>query len=476
MDLSRLIQRGTLEWEIPQQGLMRVPGLIYASQALLQAMDDKVLEQTSQVACLPGIVRAAYAMPDAQGGYGFPVGGVAAFDADAGGVVSAGGVGFDISSGVRCLLTGLRRDDVMAAQKPLAAALFEHIPMGVGSIGAIRLSATQTDAMLTGGAQWAVAHGWGAPADLDRTEEHGQMLQATPAQVSEHAKRRQRDEMGTLGSGNHYLEVLEVAEVFDHDAAAVYGLRQGDAVVMIHCGSRGLGHQIGTEFLRRMVEAAPGYGLTLTDRELGCAPIKSELGQAYLGSMNAAINCALANRQILTHLVRKVFARLLPRAALPLLYDASYNNCKLEEHTVDGRLRPLYVHRKGAARAFGPGHAALPESLRAAGQPVLVSGAMGKASYVMAGTAASESLAFSSACHSVGRTPSQRSARQPWQVSRAITERVDHDLLIRGSLPLCRTDPAPVLQGDADAAVDASDAAGLARKVARLQPMICIKG
>ena len=239
--------------------------------------------------------------------------------------------------------------------------LFKHIPAGLGSTGAIRLNSREMHDMLTGGAKWAVERGWGWADDLERIEERGQMLHAKPGAVSEQAKQRQRDEMGTLGSGNHYLEVQEVTELFDASAAQTFGLALGDVVVMIHCGSRGLGHQIGTDYLSRMVEEAPRHGLTLPDRELACAPIRSDLGQEYLGAMRAAINCALANRQIITHLVREVFRELLPQAKLALLYDVSHNTCKVETHVVDGRARELYVHRKGATRAFGPGHPDLPQ-------------------------------------------------------------------------------------------------------------------
>jgi len=306
MDLKLLTRRGPCAWEIAQQDAMRVPAVIYASEALMREMDDKVREQIVNVAALPGIVGAAYAMPDAHWGYGFPIGGVAAFDAEAGGVVSAGGVGFDISCGVRCLHTGLVRADITPVQQALADALFAHIPAGLGSTGGIRLNSEQMHDMLTGGARWAVKRGWGTDADLERIEEHGQMLHAKPGCVSEQAKRRQREEMGTLGSGNHYLEVQEVTALFDAAIAAAYGLKLGDIVVMIHCGSRGLGHQIGSDFLLRMAGEAPSHGISLPDRELACAPIRSDLGQEYLGAMRAAINCALANRQILTHLVREV--------------------------------------------------------------------------------------------------------------------------------------------------------------------------
>ena len=455
---------------------MRVPALIYASESLIRDMDHKVYEQAVNVATLPGIVKASYAMPDAHWGYGFPIGGVAAFDPDEGGVVSAGGVGFDISCGVRCLHTGLARADILAVQKDLADMLYSRIPAGVGSTGTIHLGAAEMEAMLAGGARWAVERGWGLPEDLERIEEHGQMLHAKPGSVSQHAKNRQRDEMGTLGSGNHYLEVQEVTAIYDAPAARVFGLEQGDVVVMIHCGSRGLGHQIGTEFLKKMAIAAASYGIQLPDRELACAPINSDVGQEYLGAMRAAINCALANRQILTHLVRKVFADVLPQARLPLLYDVSHNTCKVEEHDVDGALRKLYVHRKGATRAFGPGHPDVPEPLRAVGQPVLIGGSMGTGSYVLAGTKESEARSFSSACHGAGRAMSRHQAFRTWHGRQVIDELATRGILIRSPSSRGVAEEAPGAYKDVSAVVDVADAAGLARKVARVEPLICVKG
>jgi tRNA-splicing ligase RtcB len=472
MDTSLLRRRSDNEWEIPVHGAMRVPAVIYASEALVRDMDHKVYEQAVNVATLPGIVDASYAMPDAHWGYGFPIGGVAAFDADKGGVVSAGGVGFDISCGVRCLHTGLTRDDIMAVQRPLADALYHRIPAGLGSTGAIRLSEDETDSMLSGGAKWAVGRGWGTYEDLERTEEHGQMLHAKPGYVSERAKHRQRDEMGTLGSGNHYLEVQQATEVFNPEIAAMFGLHQGDIVVMIHCGSRGLGHQIGTDYLKRMAIAAAGYGIALPDRELACAPINSEVGEEYLGAMRAAINCALANRQILTHLVRGVFADLLPQARLPMLYDVSHNTCKVEVHAG----RSLYVHRKGATRAFGPGHPELPRALREAGQPVLIGGSMGTGSYVLAGTKESEARAFSSACHGAGRAMSRHQALRTWKGRAVVDELAARGIIIKSPSMRGVAEEAPDAYKDVAAVVDAADAAGLARKVARLEPLICIKG
>ena len=393
MDLGLLKQRSPFEWHISPHGKMQVPGVIYATEALIRDMDEKVYEQVTNVATLPGIVRASYAMPDAHWGYGFPIGGVAAFDPDLGGVVSAGGVGFDISCGVRALRTGLTVEDLQPVKEQLAEALFHRIPAGVGSTGKVHLDRHEMEAMLAGGAQWAVGKGYGTHEDLEFIEEQGCMDGAKPDCVSDFAKKRQQDEMGTLGSGNHYLEVQQVVQVFDTEVAGIFGVREGDLVVSIHCGSRGLGHQIGTEFLKRMAVSAARYHIDLPDRELASAPINSEVGQAYRGAMRAAINGALANRQIVMHLVRQTFADLLPEATLTLLYDVSHNTCKVEEHVLDGTPTRLFVHRKGATRAFGPGHPDVPKSLRAVGQPVLIGGTMGTASYVLVGTKESMALA-----------------------------------------------------------------------------------
>jgi tRNA-splicing ligase RtcB len=415
-------------------------------------------------------------MPDAHWGYGFPIGGVAAFDPAEGGVVSAGGVGFDISCGVRTLYTGLERWDLMPLQKELADGLYYRIPAGLGSTGHIRLSERELDCMLEGGARWALEQGYGEPEDLERIEEHGRMEGADPTQVSEKAKRRQRDEMGTLGSGNHYLEVQVVTRIYDAEIARIYGLAEDDVLVSIHCGSRGLGHQIGTEFLKRMLLAAGQYGIQLPDRELACAPIESPVGHSYLGAMRAGINCALANRQILTHLTRKAFADILPEAQIRLLYDVSHNTCKVEEHEIDGRKRRLFIHRKGATRALGPGHPDVPEALRSAGQPVLIGGTMGTASYILAGTRESEQQAFSSACHGAGRAMSRHAAKRRWQGRAVVDDLARRGILIRSPSLRGVAEEAPGAYKDVSAVVDAAHAAGLAGKVARLEPLICIKG
>jgi len=475
MEIARLIQRGECEWELPRQQTMRVPGILYADEALVRALDDKVAVQLANVATLPGIVRAAYAMPDAHWGYGFPIGGVAAFDPDDG-VISAGGVGFDISCGVRTLTTGLKTAAIAPLKTALAQALFDAIPAGVGSTGALSLDAPSMDAMLEGGARWAVGQGFGIAADLERTEEFGRMAGADPSYVSTAAKRRQQEQMGTLGSGNHYLEVQHVAAVYDADAAHAFGVAAGDVVVSLHCGSRGLGHQIGTEFLREMALSAAGEGIVLPDRELACAPLRSKLGTRYLGAMRAAINCALANRQILTHLAREVFRRILPHARLDVLYDVSHNTCKEEEHDVDGARRRLFVHRKGATRAWGPGHRELPPAFAPVGQPVLIGGTMGTASHILAGTREGMARAFGSACHGAGRNMSRSEATRRYQGRRVVDELAGRGVLIRSPSLRGVAEEAPGAYKDVDAVVDAAARAGLARKIARLEPIICIKG
>ena len=476
MDPSQLVQKSETEWWIPQTGRMRVPGIIYATEPLVREMDDKVAEQVGNVAMLPGIQRASYAMPDAHWGYGFPIGGVAAFDPEDDGVISAGGVGFDISCGVRTLRAGVTAADLEPIKPAIAHELSRAIPAGMGRRGHVHLDADEMDAMLAGGARWAVERGYGSVDDLQWIEERGCMSDADPKAVSERARRRQADEMGTLGSGNHYLEVQRVSEIYDAATAVAFGLAVDEVVVSIHCGSRGLGHQIGTEFLSSMAAAAPGLGIQLPDRELACAPIESGLGRLYLGAMRAAVNCALANRQILTHLVRKSFARLLPGAALTLLFDVSHNTCKVERHQVNGASKMLFVHRKGATRAFGPGHPDLPQAYRHIGQPVLIGGTMGTASYVLVGTDRGEARSFGSSCHGAGRAMSRHAALRRWQGRQVVDELARRGILVRSPSSRGVAEEAPGAYKDVTAVVDAADAAGLSRKVARLEPLVCIKG
>jgi len=476
MDTKNLQQLDEYTWRLDAHGAMRVPVIFYADEALIQDMDDKVYEQACNVAMLPGIVDACYCMPDAHWGYGFPIGGVAAFDADDDGIVSAGGVGFDISCGVRTLLTGLTRQQIEAVKMKLADSLYRNIPAGVGSTGQIYLDNRKMKAMLSGGAQWALDNGWGRAEDLERIEEHGCMRGADPSAVSSQAKKRQIREMGTLGSGNHYLEVQHVTDIYNEKIAGEFGIRGGDVVISIHCGSRGLGHQIGTEYLREMVTSAPDFGITLPDRELACAPINSALGKRYLGAMRAGINCALANRQIVTHLVRDAIAHVLPNASLELLYDVSHNTCKEEIHNVDGKPRKLYVHRKGATRAFSPGHPDLPRAFQDTGQPVLIGGSMGTSSFILAGKKGSEEKSFSSACHGAGRAMSRHAATRKWSGRNLVDELAGRGIVIRSPSMRGVAEEAPGAYKDVSEVVDAADKAGLATKVARVEPLICIKG
>jgi tRNA-splicing ligase RtcB (3'-phosphate/5'-hydroxy nucleic acid ligase) len=476
MDPSRFTRIDRTTWQIEPTGTMRVPGIIYADEELIREMDDKVYEQTANVVTLPGIVKAAYVMPDAHWGYGFPIGGVAAFDANEGGVVSAGGVGVDVSCGVRTMLSHLKVSQIARVQKELADVLFRQIPAGLGSKGAITLDSIEMEAMLKSGARWAIEHGWGETRDLERIEEHGEMAGAEPSCVSDRAKQRQRREMGTLGSGNHYLEIQAVSEVFDEEAAGRFSLKPDEVVVTIHCGSRGLGHQIGTEFLREMLPAAAAAGISLPDRELACAPIKSDVGQRYLGAMRAAINCALANREIIGHYARRVFSHFFPNANLDLLFDVSHNTCKVESHKANGGSHQLFVHRKGATRAFGPNHPDLPEALRTIGQPVLIGGSMGTGSYVLAGCPSSEEKSFASACHGAGRAMSRHAALKKWGGRQIVDELAARGIIIRSPSMRGVAEEAPGAYKDAGTVVLAAEEAGLAKRVARLRPLICIKG
>jgi tRNA-splicing ligase RtcB len=476
MDTARLTRIDATTWRVEPSGAMRVPAIIYADESLIRDMDNKVYDQAVNVAALPGIVRASYAMPDAHWGYGFPIGGLAAFDPDRGGVISAGGVGFDISCGVRTMLTGLSVADILPVQNALADSLFRQIPAGVGSRGAITLDAVDMEAMLSRGARWAVERGWGEARDLERIEEQGFTVGARPEYVSDRAKERQRREMGTLGSGNHYLEIQAVAQIHDPAVARAFGLAQDDVVATIHCGSRGLGHQVGTEFLKEMVVTAKEAGIELPDRELACAPINSEVGQRYLGAMRAAVNCALANREILGHYTRRVFAHFFPNCDLRLLFDVSHNTCKTEPHVLDGKPRDLFVHRKGATRAFGPGHESLPETLRSVGQPVLIGGSMGTGSYILVGERTSEEKAFSSACHGAGRAMSRHAALKQWSGRKIVDDLAAAGILIRSPSQRGVAEEAPGAYKDVGAVVAAAEHAGLARRVARLRPLICIKG
>lgn len=474
--MHNLRQISELQWQLDPIDEMRVPAIVFADKTLMDAMDEKVFQQLKNVASLPGVVQAVYAMPDAHWGYGFPIGGVAAFDPNDQGVVSAGGVGFDISCGVRTLRTGLKRTDIEPIKNKLADALQRNIPAGVGRGGHLQLNDKEIDKMLVKGAHWALSRGFGIEEDLVYTEDNGIAEGAVPNYVSEKAKLRQAGEMGSLGSGNHYLEMQEVSEIYDARLARLFDLEIGDIVISMHCGSRGLGHQIATDYLREMTLEANKQGIHFAERELASAPIESQLGQRYLGAMRAGINCALANRQILTQLVRDTMAQFCEAAQISVLYDVSHNTCKEETYTIEGQKKKLFVHRKGATRAFGPQHPELPEKYMTAGQPVLIGGSMGTSSYILVGTTESEKLSFHSSCHGAGRSLSRHQASKRWQGHALVEELARKNIIIRSHSYRGVAEEAPLAYKDVTTVVDVAEKSGISRKVAKLVPVICIKG
>ncbi len=473
MDLRKL---GDNTWEIPKQGDMKVPAVIYSSAKLLDDIRrDMTLTQARNVACLPGIVRMSYVMPDAHQGYGFPIGGVAAFDLDEG-IISPGGVGYDINCGVRLLKTDYKEEDVAAKRKELLAEIFKEVPAGVGKGGVTKLSRSVLKEILVKGAEWAVENGYGRNEDLERTEERGRMKDAAPDDISDRAMERGAPQLGTLGSGNHFLEIQKVHEVYDEAAARAFGIRgAGQILVMIHCGSRGLGHQVATDYIETMENAFGVKGLP--DRELVHAPFRSTQGQRYYRSMCAAVNYAFANRQMIAHWVRDVFARVLGSSkGMDQVYDVCHNVAKVETHDLGGRPKRLVVHRKGATRSFGPGRAEVPECYRSVGQPVIIPGSMGTASFVLAGTNEAEDLSFSSTAHGAGRVMSRHEALRRFR-----GEKIRDDLARRG-IELRSTswkgvaEEAAEAYKDVDEVVRVSHELGLGRLVAKVVPVGVMKG
>lgn len=467
-----LVEETPYRWRIDRHGEMRVPGVIFTTRELLpDPGEDQALAQVAAVATLPGIVEASYAMPDMHWGYGFPIGGVAATDVEQGGVISPGGVGFDISCGVRLLLADLHIDELRPRLTALMDALDVGIPRGMGKGAVWRLSRTgELEKLLAGGARYAVEQGHGVPEDLDRCEDRGVLADADPDAVGPRARERGLEQVGSLGSGNHFLEVEAVDEIYDERLAEAFGLWPGRVCVMIHTGSRGLGHQICTDFVRRMGAVMTRYGITVPDPQLACAPVKSPEGRAYLGAMAAAANYARANRQLLGQATRRAFGSAVGSSDLTLLYDVSHNLAKLETHR--GRL--LCVHRKGATLALPPGHEQLPADLRPFGQPVLVPGSMGTGSHVMAGVPGAP--AFASACHGAGRRLSRQRAVKTTTAARLRAELQAAGVAVRGASARGLTEETPEAYKDVDLVVDACHKAGLARKVAKLAPVGVVKG
>lgn len=455
---------------------MKIEGLIYANESLIRQIEkDQTLDQVANVATLPGLVGRSLAMPDAHQGYGFCIGGVAAADLEDG-VVSAGGVGFDINCGVRLLASPWCADEVRPKLEPLLNQLFRDIPCGTGRRGLLDVSKSELDFVLLEGAQWAVKKGYGKEEDLERIEDYGKIPGADSSMVSSRAKDRGHDQLGTLGSGNHFLEIQRVDEVYDEAIAAKLGLRLDQAVVMMHSGSRGLGHQVCTDYLDLMQEAMKRYGISVVDRQLACVPISSREGRNYLSAMAAAANFAFANRQMITHWVRQAFDRILGNGALKVIYDVCHNIAKREEHQIGSIRKEVLVHRKGATRAFPKGHFALPTLLREIGQPVLIPGSMGTCSYVLVGTEQAMKETFGSCCHGAGRAKSRTQAKRETSAEQLLQEMKGKGILVKGQTRSGLTEEKPDAYKDVSQVVDVVHNAGLARKVAKLVPIAVMKG
>jgi tRNA-splicing ligase RtcB len=477
-----LKQVSPFTWELPASGKMRVPVEVYASRELLQGIkSDGALEQAANVTHMPGIVRASLAMPDAHWGYGFPIGGVAAFDEEEGGVVSPGGIGFDINCGVRLIRSDLGEPDVKPRVQELVNAFYDHVPCGVGSSKAIRkLSEQELRDVCVNGAAWPVEQGFGRPDDLERTEAEGALPGADPGVLSSRALERGRPQLGTLGSGNHFLEIDIVREVYDDTVAEAFGVAEGQVAFQIHCGSRGFGHQVCKDSLRTMQQATQKYGIEVPDRQLACAPLTSDEAEHYLAAMACAANYAWANRQTILALIVRALEEVLGqgRDALGIrqVYDVCHNIAKFEEHLVDGEKRRLCVHRKGATRAFPPGHPETPAPYRAVGQPVLIPGDMGTASYLLVGTERAMQQTWGSTCHGAGRVMSRKGAIRKAKNRSIKSELGEKGIAVRYEGRHTLAEEMPEAYKDVNAVVSVMHEAGITRKVARLEPIGVVKG
>lgn len=482
------IARGNLDrideyrWRIPKsyKNGMRVDGIIYASEDMLEAiLSDKAVEQVANVAFLPGIVKHSLAMPDIHWGYGFPIGGVAATDVEEGGVVSPGGVGFDINCGVRLVRSNLFEKDVRPKLKDLVYALHNEVPAGVGSKGEIRISAHEERKLLAEGARWVVEHGYGSSEDLDATEERGEIKGANPDNVSPRAYERGKNQSGTLGSGNHFLEVQVVDTIYDKDLADDFGLEKDQVTLMIHSGSRGLGYQVCDEYARDFIQSLSKYGIEVPDRQLACAPVNSPEGKAYLGAMRCAANYAWANRQCLMHLARGVFEkvfRMSPKdLGMGLIYDVAHNIAKIEKHNIDGREKTLCIHRKGATRAFPPGHPELPPKYQKTGQPVIIPGDMGRNSYLLVGTEGAKET-FYSTCHGAGRLMSRSAAVRAGRGRSIARELEAKGIIVKSTGRELLSEEMPDAYKDVNQVVSVVHGAGISKRVCRMKPIGVIKG
>jgi tRNA-splicing ligase RtcB len=476
--LEGINQIGLHEWEIPVGYVagMRVPGRIFLSESLGKILEAGAVQQLANVATLPGILKHSLAMPDIHWGYGFPIGGVAAFSVDEG-VISPGGVGFDINCGVRLLTTPLQHKDV-AGRRDLIEELFRAVPTGVGAKSAQKVSSRSLEGMMAQGAQWAVRAGYGVERDLLRCEEGGFMKSADSRPVSDKAKQRGIPQGGTLGSGNHFLELQVVQEIFHPEAARAFGLSLGQVCCMIHCGSRGLGHQVCTDHIKALESATKKYHITIPDRQLACAPITSTEGMAYFSAMASAANYAWANRQMITHTTREVLSKTfrIEYDEMPLVYDVAHNVAKFEEHIVDGKNAKVCVHRKGATRSFGPGAADLPADLTSVGQPVIIPGSMGTSSYILRGTRTAMERTFGSTCHGAGRIMSRTQAKKLKSGREIVADLLKQNIMVRAHSENAIADEAPDVYKSSEDVVNVVHEVGLSRLVARLSPIGVIKG
>ncbi len=476
--IDKLEKISDTEWEIKRGYVdnMSVPGRIFLSEKLCASLEEGALKQLANVATLPGIVKYSLGMPDIHWGYGFPIGGVGAFDTE-NGIISPGGVGFDINCGVRLISTPLKKED-FTGTKRLINTLFSTVPTGVGNVAPKTFSDSELEDIMREGASWAVKEGYGMPGDLVSCEENGMMKEADTEHVSAKARKRGKPQCGTLGSGNHFLEIQYAAEILDEDAAKTFGIEKDQVCFMIHCGSRGLGHQVCTDHIGDIENATKKYGINIPDRQLACAPVNSPEGEAYFGAMAASANYAWANRQMITHMVREVIGRDfgVDYNEMKLIYDVTHNVAKFETHVVDGKRMELCVHRKGATRAFGPGSPELPDYLRDAGQPVIIPGSMGTSSYLLKGTQTAMEKTFGSTCHGAGRLASRSSAKKSHSGSDIRQELMDKGIFVRATSNKVIAEEAPDVYKPSSEVVDIVHRAGLSMKVARLEPMGVIKG
>lgn len=472
--VPKVIKSGKNIWEIPKEGKMNVPGRIFASEKIMEKIqEDKTLEQIKNMAMLPGIVSYAMAMPDTHQGYGFPVGGVAAFDTEKG-IVSPGGIGYDINCGVRLLSSNLKKEDFLKNRKEVTKEIKKKVPSGVGINGEFKFTDKEIDEILKEGVEYFVKKGIGDKTDIENCESNGCIEGAESSKLSPKARGRGRNQLGTLGAGNHFLEIQEVEKIFDKKTAKAFNLKEGEICVLIHSGSRGLGHQTCSDYVLKMEKE---YGSkNLPDKELAYAPINSKLGQDYLGAMNASANFAFANRHLIAYQIKKVFEKFFPKNNLELVYDVAHNIAKFEKHKVNGKIRELFIHRKGATRSFGPNEKELPKKYQKTGQPVLIPGSMGTYSYVLVGTNKSSEISFSSTAHGAGRVLSRSYAVKNLNIDKIKNELKERDIYVEGGSIKGLVEEAPEAYKDVNEVVRVSDELGIGKIVARLKPLAVVKG